>query len=149
MPADLIAAVSAPAPGVSLSSCAERSRSFASTSWAAAITAAPTPIVEEDPNVGPASGNSVSPISQLTTPGSSPSTPQASWVRIVAMPVPMSWVPDRITARPSACSRTCAVDAKRIVPIAQSAIPWPTSHGPSRSGSLGRWRHPNARAPCS
>ena len=57
--------------------------SFASTSWAAAITAAPTPIVEEEPNVGPACGSAVSPISQLTKPGSSPSTSPTIWGKIV------------------------------------------------------------------
>ena len=75
MPAALIAAASAPTPGAAPSSSPDRSRSFSSASWAAAITAAPTPIVDDDPNVGPASGRIVSPIAQLTIPGSSPSTP--------------------------------------------------------------------------
>jgi hypothetical protein len=69
----------------------------------------------------------VSPISQLTNPGSSPSTAPAIWGKIVSVPVPMSWKPDSTVALPSALMRTCARDWLRKQPIAQSAIPCPTS----------------------
>ena len=150
VPAELITATSAPAPGASLSSCEEPSRSFVTRSWAAAITAAPTPIVEEDPNVGPASGSSVSPISQLTKAGLEPeyATHDLGEDRRDAMTDVQRTGQDNHAAVGS--KTDVRVEGSEIVPIAQSAIPWPNQPWAVALGL--RWDAaaiPKARAPCS
>ena len=145
MPAALIAAAQRPGTWRLAQLVPGALAQLASTSWAAAITAAPTPIVDEDPNVGPASGNSVSPISQLTTPGSSPSTPHAIWVRIVAIPC-ADVLGARQDHRPSVGVQA-HVRAGREANRAHRAVGHPLAHQPwAVALGLARTSAPSERA---
>jgi len=124
-------------------------RSDAIALSAAAKTAGTTePVTSEPPEIGP-TGSVVSPSTTSILSSGTPVFCEASWARIVYVPVPMSCVPQATRTVPSSRSWTLASAGNRAAIHAAPPVPQPSVR-PSRfmePTSGVRFDHPNFSPP--